>query len=86
MGVLADRIAGRDTPSKPWPKVTPLATADIVKMQQALAQKGFYQGAHDGKLGRGMRNAIHAWQLSAGVSPADGFATRALLEKLLGGQ
>lgn len=86
VGVLGDRIAGRDTPSKPWPKVTPLATADIVKMQQALAQKGFYKGAQDGKLGRGMRNAIHAWQLSAGVSPADGFATRAVLEKLLAGQ
>ena len=85
VGVLGDRIAGRDTPAKPWPKVTPLATADIVKMQQALAQKGFYKGAQDGKLGRGMRNAIYAWQLSAGVSPADGFATRAVLEKLLGG-
>jgi membrane-bound lytic murein transglycosylase B len=85
VGVLGDRIAGRDTPSKPWPKVAPLATADIVKMQQALAQKGFYRGAQDGKLGRGMRNAIHAWQLSAGVSPADGFATQAALEKLLGG-
>ncbi len=86
VGVLGDRIAGRDTPSKPWPKVSPLATADIVNMQQALAQKGFYQGAQDGKLGRGMRNAIHAWQLSAGVSPADGFATHAVLEKLLAGQ
>ena len=86
VGVLGDRIAGRDTPSKPWPKVTPLATADIVKMQQALTQKGFYQGAQDGKLGRGMRNATHAWQLSAGVSPADGFATHAVLEKLLAGQ
>ncbi len=86
VGVLADRIAGRDTPTKPWPKVAPLATADIVKMQQALAQKGFYKGAEDGKLGRGMRNAIHAWQLSAGVAPADGFATRAVLEKLLSGQ
>jgi membrane-bound lytic murein transglycosylase B len=85
VGILGDRIAGRDTPSKPWPKVTPLATADVVKMQQALAQKGFYKGAEDGKLGRGMRNAIHAWQLGAGVSPADGFATRAVLEKLLGG-
>jgi peptidoglycan lytic transglycosylase B len=83
VGVLGDRLAGRDTPSKPWPKVAPLATADIVKMQQALAQKGFYQGAQDGKLGRGMRNAIHAWQLSADVSPADGFATHAVLEKLL---
>jgi len=86
VGVLADRIAGRDTPSKPWPKVAPLATADIVRMQQALAQKGFYQGAQDGKLGRGMRNAIHAWQLGAGVSPADGFATHAVLERLAGGQ
>ncbi|ARN82052.1 lytic murein transglycosylase [Methylocystis bryophila] len=85
VGILGDRIGGRDTPSKPWPKVTPLATADIVKMQQALAQKGFYQGAKDGKLGRGMRNAIHAWQLSAGVAPADGFATHAVLERLVGG-
>jgi len=86
VGVLADRIAGRDTPSKAWPKVAPLATADIVKMQQALAQKGFYRGAQDGKLGRGVRNAVHAWQLGAGVMPADGFATHAVLEKLLAGQ
>ncbi len=64
VAVLAERIAGREIPLAPWPRVAPLATADVKAMQQLLTQKGFYQGALDGKLGRSSRNAVHAFQLA----------------------
>jgi membrane-bound lytic murein transglycosylase B len=82
VGLLADRIGGAQTPVTPWPKVTPLATAEVKALQQALTTRGFYQGPIDGKLGRKARNAIHALQRSAGIAPADGFATKALLARL----
>lgn len=84
--LLADRIAGRDIPLQPWPKVAPLTTAQCVELQQALTRAGVYRGVIDGKLGRASRNAVHVFQLSAGIAPADGFASQALLERLLGGR
>jgi peptidoglycan hydrolase-like protein with peptidoglycan-binding domain len=51
-------------------------------MQRLLTTRGFYRGAIDGKLGRTSRNAVHAFQLSEGVQPADGFATKEVLERL----
>jgi peptidoglycan hydrolase-like protein with peptidoglycan-binding domain len=53
-------------------------------MQQLLNERGFYQGTFDGKLGRASRNAVHAFQLSAGIQPADGFATKEVLARLRG--
>ncbi len=83
IGLLADRIAGRPTPIAPWPKkIAALSTADCKEMQRLLAERGFYRGAIDGKLGRTSRNAVHAFQLSEGVRPADGFATKEVLERL----
>jgi membrane-bound lytic murein transglycosylase B len=84
VALLAERIAGRDIPLAPWPKVAPLPTADVKAIQQLLTQRGFYRGAFDGKLGRASRNAIHAFQLSEGIQPADGFATKAVLSRLRG--
>lgn len=84
VALLADRIAGRDIPLAPWPKVAPLPTADVKAMQQLLSERGFYQGTFDGKLGRASRNAVHAFQLSAGIQPADGFATKEVLARLRG--
>ncbi|MBM3563027.1 MAG: lytic murein transglycosylase [Alphaproteobacteria bacterium] len=84
VALLADRIAGRDIPLAPWPKVAPLSTADVKAMQQLLSARGLYQGTFDGKLGRASRNAVHAFQLSAGIQPADGFATKEVLERLRG--
>ncbi|MGD9539870.1 lytic murein transglycosylase [Methylocystis sp.] len=84
VALLADRIAGRAIPRAPWPKVAPLSTADVKAMQQLLSERGFYQGTFDGKLGRASRNAVHAFQLSAGVQPADGFATKEVLSRLRG--
>ncbi|MBM3551056.1 MAG: lytic murein transglycosylase [Alphaproteobacteria bacterium] len=84
VALLADRIAGRDIPLTPWPKVAPLPTADVKAMQQLLSARGLYQGTFDGKLGRASRNAVHAFQLSAGIQPADGFATKEVLARLRG--
>ena len=84
VALLAERIAGRDIPRVPWPRVAPLATSDVKAMQQLLTEKGFYRGTIDGKLGRTSRNAVHAWQLAQGVQPADGFATKEVLARLRG--
>jgi membrane-bound lytic murein transglycosylase B len=84
VGLLADRIAGRNVPQTPWPHVAPLATAQVKEMQRLLTQKGFYKGAVDGKLGRVNRNAVHAWQIAEGVQPADGFATAEVVARLRG--
>jgi membrane-bound lytic murein transglycosylase B len=84
--ILADRIAGRPVPARPWPKVEPLTTSQCAAMQEALTRLGFYRGTIDGKLGRASRNAVHAFQISAGLAPADGFATKAVLDRLLAGQ
>lgn len=84
VALLAERIAGRDIPIAPWPKVAPLSTDDVKAMQQLLTERGFYRGTFDGKLGRASRNAIHAFQLSAGIQPADGFATKDVLARLRG--
>ena len=83
IGLLADRIGGRRAPIAPWPKkIAALSTADCKEMQRLLTTRGFYRGAIDGKLGRTSRNAVHAFQLSEGVQPADGFATKEVLERL----
>ena len=84
VALLAERIAGRDIPLASWPKVAPLSTADVMTMQQLLTQRGFYRGTFDGKLGRASRNAVHAFQLSEGIQPADGFATKEVLARLRG--
>jgi membrane-bound lytic murein transglycosylase B len=84
VAVLAERIAGRDIPLAPWPKTAPLSTAEVKEMQQLLTREGVYHGTIDGKLGRSSRNAIHAWQLAAGVQPADGYASKAVLARLKG--
>ncbi|MEF3366778.1 lytic murein transglycosylase [Methylocystis sp. 9N] len=84
VALLAERIAGREIPLAPWPKVVPLSTADVKAMQQLLAQRGFYRGTFDGKLGRASRNALHAFQLNEGIQPADGFATKEALARLRG--
>ncbi len=84
VAVLAERIAGREIPLLPWPRVAPLSTADVKAMQQALTERRYYRGPLDGKLGRTSRNAVHAFQLAEGVQPADGFATKEILARLRG--
>jgi len=82
VALLADRVKGREIPVTPWPRVAPLATADCKAMQQLLTERGFYRGTIDGKLGRTSRNAVHAFQFSEGIQPADGLATKEVLARL----
>jgi peptidoglycan hydrolase-like protein with peptidoglycan-binding domain len=48
-----------------------------------LAQRGFYRGTPDGQLGGMTREALRGFQASIGT-PADGFASSDMLEKLRG--
>lgn len=81
--VLADRIAGREQLRVPWPaEAAPLRAAERLRLQQALKALGFYKGVPDGRFGPVTRDAVHAWQRSAGLSPADGHPSRAALERL----
>ena len=83
LGSLAQRIAGAPALATPWP-VTPVNLSRTQKafIQDQLAAKGLYTGPRDGKFGPKARDAIHAYQKQAGLTPADGFATLALVASL----
>ncbi len=81
-GSLAQRIAGAAPPA-PWPaRSVALSRQDRSLIQARLAAMGLYAGVQDGKFGPKARDAIHAYQKRAGLSPADGFATPALVASL----
>ncbi len=83
LGTLARRIAGGEPLSTPWPtRPSNLSRSDKAFIQARLAAKGLYDGAQDGKFGPKARDAIHAFQKQAGLQPADGFATPALVASL----
>jgi membrane-bound lytic murein transglycosylase B len=83
VALLADRIGGSAGLRKPWPKnLTPLGTSQRAEAQRLLMAKGLYNGATDGKVGRGTRTSVHDFQISAGLLPADGFLTPAVLQRL----
>ena len=83
VAVLADRLAGRPGIAAAWPDVPVLGRADRADLQVRLAALGFYHGKMDGKLGPEAREAIHAFQRAVGFSPADGYASPALLARLV---
>ena len=83
LGSLAQRIAGGPPLAAAWPKtLVALSRTDKSFVQDRLRAIGLYQGAADGKFGPTSREAIHAYQKRAGFSPADGFATPALVAAL----
>ncbi len=83
LGALAQRIAGAPPLAGAWPKAAiNLSRADKAFVQARLAALGLYKGAADGKFGPSSRDAIHAYQKQAGLSPADGFATPELVRRL----
>jgi hypothetical protein len=79
---LADRLAGRPGITARWPDAPALDATQRAEVQVLLAALGFYHGKMDGKLGPEARDAVHAFQRSAGFSPADGYASPALLARL----
>ena len=83
LGSLAQRIAGGPPLATPWPaNPLNLPRKDKAFIQARLSEKGLYTGPQDGKFGPKARDAIHAYQLQAGLAPADGFATPALVRSL----
>ena len=83
LGSLAQRVAGAPAPATPWPaQPISLSRAEKTFVQTRLAAMGLYDGAQDGKFGPKARDAIHAYQKRAGLAPADGFATPALVASL----
>ena len=83
LATLAGRIAGAAPSATPWPaRPVSLSRADRVFVQDRLAALGLYTGTRDGKFGPKARDAVHAYQRQAGLQPADGFATPALVASL----
>ncbi|HTV31594.1 MAG TPA: lytic murein transglycosylase, partial [Methylocella sp.] len=83
LGLLADRIRGAPPLAGHWPEAEVfLSRPQKAEIQQLLARIGFYQGEIDGRFGQASRDAIQAFQIHFGQTPADGFATPELLGKL----
>ena len=81
VGLLADGFAERGGVRTPWPREIALSLTQRLDAQQALARLGFNPGAPDGVIGLGSRQALRAWQKSAGL-PADGYLTPELVGRL----
>ena len=84
---LGDRLAGRPGLKGQWPKdFALLPGADRVRLQTLLREKGFYDDKIDGRFGPASRDAIHRFQVSVGMFPADGFASAQVLARIAGGR
>lgn len=84
IGHFADRLRGGQPFVQPWPRQERvLSRAERLELQQLLAQRGFYRGEPDGQLGGETRKALRSFQASIG-SPADGFASAEVLDRLRG--
>lgn len=82
VGLLADRMAGGDGVRHSWPRdEQPLSRDERILFQQRLAVLGFDPGPADGIVGRATRAALRRFQKAHGLA-ADGFVTKAMLERL----
>jgi membrane-bound lytic murein transglycosylase B len=84
IGHFADRLRGGQPFAQPWPRQErELSRSERLELQQLLAQRGFYKGTPDGQFGGQTREALRNFQASIGT-PADGFASSDMLERLRG--
>jgi len=93
VGHLADRIADSrpqtasfETKSfeTPWGKVAQLPTADLDRMQQVLAARGYYHDKIDGKAGMLTRAALGDYQKKNGLK-VDCWPSAAVLQQMQAG-
>ena len=83
VALLGERIAGRRGIVAKWPAdFRLLSRADRIRLQELLTERGFYEGKIDGRFGPASRDAIHRFQRAAGLRPADGYPSAAVLERL----
>jgi peptidoglycan hydrolase-like protein with peptidoglycan-binding domain len=83
LALLSDRIADRPALRGHWSEGEVfLSRTEKARIQSLLEKLGFYRGIIDGRFGQASRDAIHDFQASAGIAPADGFATPDLLRRL----
>nr|WP_312759304.1 lytic murein transglycosylase [Pulveribacter sp.] len=82
VALLARQIDGGGGLQAPWPRdIKPLTRAEITTLQEALNARGMDVGSADGVLGPATRAGVRRLQQSLGL-PADGFATRELLQQV----
>jgi membrane-bound lytic murein transglycosylase B len=82
VGLLADRIAGGPGLKRDWRRpFTPLSFAEKEELQRLLKAKGFYDGEIDGRTGPKSRDAIRAFQASAGLEE-NGYPSQEVLARL----
>jgi membrane-bound lytic murein transglycosylase B len=82
LALLAEQIEGKPGLKVNWPeREVFLGRRDKRELQHCLEKLGFYKGVIDGRFGQASRDAIHAFQKSTGIAPADGFAAPDLLRR-----
>ncbi len=82
VGLLADKLAGKKSMVQSWPRPAgALSASQKFELQELLAEKGFYSGGIDGRIGSNTKKGIKAFQLKNGLAP-DGEPTLDLLHAL----
>ncbi|MFG1212162.1 lytic murein transglycosylase [Xanthobacter flavus] len=84
---LGDRVMGEGPFVASWPGgERALTLAEIQEVQQRLTAAGFNTGGSDGRVGADTMRAVRAFQQKAGITPADGYASIAVLNALRQGR
>ena len=82
VGLLARQIDGGAGLAAAWPReLEPLSRTEVRALQEGLNALGMATGTPDGVAGPATRAGVRRYQQSLGL-PADGFATRELLQRL----
>jgi len=82
VGLLARQIDGGAGLQTPWPRdLQPLSRGEVQALQELLNARGMDTGTPDGVAGPATRAGVRRYQQSLGL-PADGYATRELLQRL----
>jgi membrane-bound lytic murein transglycosylase B len=83
LALLADRLGGGSGVRGTWPvQEKMLSRTEKTEVQHLLTALGLYRGTIDGRFGPASRDAIHDFQRSAGLHPADGYGSAQVLQAL----
>ncbi|MBX3598086.1 MAG: lytic murein transglycosylase [Rhizobiaceae bacterium] len=84
VGLLADQIAGYGQLANDWQRpFTKLSFVEKQELQKRLSEHGYYDGKFDGRIGKGSRDAIKAFQARVGLEQ-DGHPSMEVLRYLRG--